>query len=109
VVRSPVVIAPLFRRRTAPSMTSTFMDEDRSGFVPERLWRIADVAAFLCRCENTARKIVKLPDTPAPVFVDGDGAVWDPRAWWAWAERRTVEASKAKQRAAAPRGRNTRV
>lgn len=75
------------RQASAPDLP----DEQLTA-VPERLWTIDDVAAFLRRCENTARSITRRPDAPPAVFSDGKGALWDPRAWWAWAETRTAAA-----------------
>lgn len=56
--------------------------------VPEHLWTITDLSSFLRRCENTARKVAELDDSPRPVFSDGKGNLWDPRSWWDWAADR---------------------
>jgi len=80
------------------------------------LWTIHDVAEFLQRCENTARRIAGDADAPAPVLTDGAGSLWDPRDWWAWSAARSAGAvtarRTAKRRAAkvgVAAGRSTRV
>jgi hypothetical protein len=78
---------------------------------PERLWTVADVAKMLRRCDNTTRKYIEeWKDTPAPLFNDGAGAVWDPRDWWAWAEKRRIAAAaKRSAERCKAKGRKTRV
>lgn len=77
----------------------------------DRLWSIGDVATFLGMSENTTNKVInaELADTPPPV-VEGRLRRWDPRAWWSWAEQRSVAADSVDQASAPkPRGRSTRV
>ncbi|HYD08795.1 MAG TPA: hypothetical protein VEA78_01725 [Acidimicrobiales bacterium] len=77
------------------------------------LWTIHDVARHLRRSENTARKVARQPDAPKPVYVDGDGAVWDSRTWWDWTAKRAAADAATKRRTAAKTGiasgRSTRV
>lgn len=88
--------------RTVPGVSTTTPSptpDDTPSLPAVSLWSIHDVAEFLQRCENTARRIADEADAPSPVLADGAGRLWDPRDWWAWSAARSTAAVKARRTA----------
>lgn len=89
-----------FRTVGGVSTTTPSSTPDETPSLPAvSLWSIHDVAEFLQRCENTARRVANEADAPSPVLADGAGRLWDPRDWWAWSAARSSAAVKARRTA----------